>query len=236
MTRPAKSKRETVAYLRRVLRMNPLQDPGGILATRSSFLGLARAKRERAAPAGRDVHEHRAAMEQELDLLRETFWQMDLRQLRSGLGRLDLAAMPDLRAARDRLLLVARLRREFPRLAAHEDCDRDLFDLFKQAIVLPPREAAAVRERGIVRLRKSGRRRARRYRQMVGAMRRDFPQLFALEEDWLSRILREKPRSAAPKRRGSRDSDGEGVPWWIIWILVVLGLNVLRVVLRNAFQ
>ncbi|MBW3540607.1 MAG: FUSC family protein [Planctomycetes bacterium] len=220
------SRRDAGRYLARVLGMNPLREAEAIVERRNRFLGLAGPGD--GSGEGAEVMQRRDEARRAIESLRETFWSSELETLKQRLDGLELAVFPELQAAAERLRTVLAHRPAFPRLPAHPASDAELFDALKQLVVLPPREAAPLRER-LLRMTASPRRR-KRFQKMVKMIRREFPEIHALECDWFDEIAKAKqPKLVDGRTRESRFSiDTEGVPWWIYSLIIFAILMLIR--------
>lgn len=229
-TPPVKNRPAPADYLAQALRMNPLEQAADVIRLRNRFLGVADAS---SATRGPDPQDLRGKMARRIEAIREHFWTVDLKRLRRELASLKVDALPDLRMAADRLQAVMEFRSEFPRLAGHPNVELELFNDYKRAVTLTRREAAAIKTAVLDRLR--SRDRIKRYQKMVRMMRREFPELYELEEDWLQQILKARPRPSSRReaRADAEISSGSEVSSWIgSWVFWLVAIVVLRLLLR----
>jgi hypothetical protein len=135
-----------------------------------------------------------------------------------------------LKAATDRLRLVATFRPEFPRLAQHRKTDLSLFRFFKTAVVLPPREAGPYKERCLQHLASSDT--LKTCQKMVHMMRKEFPSLYQLESDFLGQVLKLKARRQSVEYAIASDGEGWGIPAWLIGVVVLVVIRALMAAMR----
>jgi hypothetical protein len=213
---------EARRYFRRMLEMNPLYDPSGVLALRRKSLGLTAAVREEAFSAAA-TGQQRAAVLEELDRLRREFWTLPLDQLQKSLESINVKRLPDLRPLVNRLRMVAACRGEFPRLASSMTGCLPLVHAFKSAVVLPPAEAGMHKEQFIRSVK--DKRQVKQVKQAAQKIKSEFPLLYDLEKDWFETLMKLKARyateSAFSNAGGSIEweSLGPGVVFAIIILL-----------------
>lgn len=218
--------RQCVNYLVKALQRNPLDESAQIVSGRSKLLGQ-NAMRPAAMAATREDHrQKRQDIFDEVERLRRDFWAAPLVELRSALAKLDASDFPDLRAAVDRLKLVALHRGEFPDLVRHRHFDSSFFAVFKEVLVSSPREVAVTRERALASFAKRG----RRGKKMIQLIKRTLPAIYDLEAGWLNSLSKQKRAVAASTKQATAspfvgDREGFNIPWWAI----ILGIVLLRV-------
>lgn len=223
--------RPVVQYLQSQLRANPFREAEGILRRRARHLG---AKPKPTDHRGQTPStERREAAQELIRKVREQFWSLPLDDLRRQLAAVDLKEFPDLKAAADRLLYVATYRPMFPQLAQHKRFNSTFFSVFKRIVVLPPREAGALKDDVLRSL--AAHRDVRACQRMVQVIKSEFPQLYQLDPHWLDAILKLK-RRAGPLVLTS-PSSGEGgfsIPGWAIVVVVVVVIRILAILARNS--
>jgi hypothetical protein len=222
---------EARQYFSRMLQMNPLSDPAGVLALRRTALGLPAAVREEQGGSLMASAEQRAAALAELDRLRREFWTLPLEQLQRALEAINVKRLPDLRPLVTRLRTVAACRGEFPRLAASAGNCLPLFHAFKTAVVLPPGEAGPHKDQFIRTVR--DRQQIKAVRQLVERIRSDYPVLFQLEKDWFETLLKLKPRQV--KTESMTFSTGES-EWGSFGPVAVFAAIILLRILLSALR
>lgn len=194
MTRLTLTEAEARDYVTRMLRMNPLFDPAGVLALRRATLGLKAAVGDGPSAARLVTPGERAAVVASIDRPRRDFWKLPIDQLQASLGAVDVKRLPDLRPLLDRLRAVASCRGEFARLAAAPGVYLPLVHAFKTAVVLPPGEAGPCKDQYIRGLKDRGQLKATR--RTVTIVGRDFALLYPLEKDWFETLRTVKLRRA----------------------------------------
>ncbi|REJ88464.1 MAG: hypothetical protein DWQ34_04670 [Planctomycetota bacterium] len=226
-------RRQRVRYLARALTLNPLAQSDELMRLRGRWLGFSGPEATQTSSTVDDLQERREQAAGVIRVVRERFWTVELNALHRRLASLNLEAFPDLKYAVHRLQVTADHRRDFPALSQRPNFDPRLFAAMKKVLVAAPRDAAQVKQRFLQTLGdKHDRRRARK---MVQLLRRDYPGLYRLEEDWFDSIVDYQPRKAA--KEGSGESvfggfsfDGYG---WLIWILILVVLRFVRMAMRD---
>lgn len=221
-----RSKRD-VAYLRSVLKMNPLNDSKTLLAYRKAYL-LA----DGSAPVLAEENEASPArleeLSQQIDELRASFWTLERGELHRRLGELDVGLFPQLSVAIDRLRTVADRRDAFMRFERHPSCFPEFLDAFRRVVVAAPGQAAEMR-RSALHAARTGHalRSPTEHRKAARVVLKKFPELAVLEEDWLTQLTEKRaPRRQSPER-------SEGVPRFISILIVMVILGVLRALLLD---
>jgi hypothetical protein len=220
-----------VQHLKQVLALNPLFEAETILERRHRFLGITVRRAVARVADSEQSSEQRELARRMIDDVRNKFWGMPLETLRAHLDAVDFRPFPELKAAADRLRMVATFRPDFPRLAQHPKTHLSLFGFFKNAVVLPPREAGAYKERCLQNLAASDALKV--CQNMVRMMRKEFPDLYQLESDWLSQIGKlKRAKGGDVYVPSSGESFGFSVPGWLIWVIVVLVLRIIMAAMR----
>ena len=169
--------------------MNPLTESEKIISFRATILGKSPDETKRSENA---IHQLRQTAVQKIDALRKQFWTTPQLTMLDELKKIDVQQLPDLQHAVQRLQLIAELIPEFQRLAAHPLTRINLVNTIKRMIMLPPREAGAIKA---AYLRKASYAKALPIVQkMVFMMHKEFPQIYNLEPDWFFEISKLKPR------------------------------------------
>jgi len=194
-------------YLVRLFELNPLEQSAEIIAARNAFLNPPD-REPSGVTADLDLTTRRQAAAQCVRELRTEFWDLDEDSLRERLERLDVGKFPQLIVAVNRMKAVAARRRSFDRLRQHRHCFAEFYDALLRIVVAAPRDAAELREqelrtlparKGYPHYRTLG-----EYRRLAAVIEQEFPELFALETEWLTAIGRWKPKK--PKRLISKDN------------------------------
>lgn len=214
-------------YLKRALQLNPVWRAADVIELRSRALGLARLDRPQSEVDSVDVARLRQAAKEQIAHVQTNFWKIPLESLKRTLEFIDVQRLPELAPVVNRLRTAAACRGEFPRLSQAAWMDSALFEAFKTAVVLPPADAGAVRERFLNRI--EDKRQLKRIKTAVSRIESEYPILFALERDWFH-TLKNYKLHRAPVMDGASGASFEmpeiGWPAWIgIFILI-------RVILR----
>lgn len=220
------------AYLARTLRMNPLYEADQVIALRSRALRL---KSDKPQPANvADLGKRRTDALARIEAIRKECWSAPPEQLLSRLDSLELDGLPDVQAAANRLKVVANNRAKLPQLASHKHFDGEFFSCLKTVLAESPRETAVLREQVLASFR-SGKLR-KRGRRMIKLLESKLPEVYALESDWFSALLRQKTTStdSALAPADSSASDGMAIPAWAWWIVVFVVIKVLAAIARNS--
>lgn len=192
-----------------------------VLASRAALHGVDVAKHNSYQTAI-DESARKSALRNKVYRLRDMVWEAPLEELRKHLGRLRLDGEPELAKLVSRLKAIVEARAELPQLTQHRDFDADFFECFKQVLTGSVRHSAEMRERVAAsfqdrKLRKRGQR-------MIKLLRREVPELAALEVDWLTRLSRQRGMSAVESYSATR-SDASESWWWpsggVIFLLII---------------
>lgn len=193
---------KVVAYLQGQLARNPWHESEEIVAKRAKALRL-----ERRNPQA-EAMEHGRRREQVRETLarvRAAAFTGDAQTLAAEVQALPVTDFPDLAAAAARLQVILSSRAKLPTLVHAPDFDADFLAILKQVLVSPARETAVVKEKALVAFnRRTLRKRGQR---MIGLVRRELPELYALERDWLDSLSSLKRRSYAGGYTASRSNN-----------------------------
>lgn len=177
-------------YLARVLRMNPLVESEKIIEFRATLLGIAKPKD--VVNDAAELQKSRAIATQKIEELRKRFWVTPQISLIEELKQIEVGQLPDLQPTVSRLLTIAELIPLFQKLAQHPDTRINLVNTIKRLIMLPPKEAGAIKA---AYLRKAAYASALPIvKKMVHMMYREFPDIYNLEPDWFFEISKLAPR------------------------------------------
>jgi hypothetical protein len=206
---------DAARYLAELSRMDPVREAASMIELRNRFIGLEGppAPAERRRP---DEEPDREAMADAVGRIRAGFWESEASDVSAALAELGLGDYPDLLAAARQMQRVAALRRQFDRAA--RDVDPKFMEAFRRIAVAPPDEAVVMRDKFVRRLVASAA--YRRARDSTKTIRRRFPELFEVEADWLSLILRlKKERKLAA---------GVGKSWFAFIVVYI----IIRLIMR----
>ena len=181
--------RDVAVYLVRVLSLNPIYEADEILAARDRYLGRSRTDPRRESW---ELREQREAVQSQLDSAREQFWTANDDELQAALAGLDADEFSDLKLATDRLNAVSQVRAEFVVLPEHKKCDHELLVKLQEVVVAAPREASRLKQAYLLRAVADASLHGRS-RRMIRLLRSKYPDVFALEAEWLESIRRSEP-------------------------------------------
>ena len=218
-------------YLARVLAMNPVQQSAQILALRNQMLGIE--SRESAQLAdGSKLARLRSKAKQQIESIREQMWRQHPQQLAGMLKSVDVRQLPEMKSAVERLQVVIQNHNHIRGLASHPQQHINLTNTFRRVVMLPPRESGSVKEAYLRQIIESSD--LPKIKSMVQVLQTEYPQLYALESDWLEsiRTLKARRRSSGGNS-GADEGEGYAIPGWLIWIGFVILFRVISAVMRN---
>jgi hypothetical protein len=217
-----------VQYVLSALKKNPVEQSDSIIRDRNRLLGLSPApKAEKSRSPVVDPREQRKLLLNRLDAIRSDFWTRALPDLREAIRQIDASGFPDIQPVVSRLAIVAAQRDKIPRLIAHKDFDAEFLKVFREVLTSAPRDSAVAKERmiaqfGIKSVRKRG-------TKMIRLIQDHAPELYKLEDRWLGSLVKQKNKPLAVQANDVQvSSEGFGIPWWSIFIV----LGILRAVIR----
>lgn len=237
MSNPHSSSKQEkiVQYVVRALQKNPVEEGASIVNSRNRLLGLAApVLNTKEIKTSRDPRLQRQEALKQLDAIRSDFWTKPLPDLKASLQAVDAEHFPDVLSVVRRLTVVANHRDKLPQLTAHKSFDGDFLKVFREVLTATPRDSAVAKERMLAQFGKSKVR--KRGSKMIRLIQQQLPELYALELNWLNSLVKQKNRKNRPVTLKSRDqftstaSSGFHIPWWVI----VLGLAILRAVIRMS--
>lgn len=177
------------AYLERVLALDPHDQFEQIARLREEFhaaTSMAQTREVSGVEPERSSTPSRQELANELATLRERLLELAPEEVESRLERMELAAHPELDRARVRLVAANRARDELALLLEDKHADRTLARQLRQLITADPQSALDLRNRSA---RTIGRGvRGNHARAFVKLLRKRYPQLAALEPQWLERL------------------------------------------------
>lgn len=174
-------------YVTHCLRLNPMWEADAVLIARAEVHGI-----ESMEDAGRqqtlEQARQRANVRSQVFALRDNAWTTPPEETLRELAELPIEDQPELEPVVRRLTVVAKARPRLAELATHRHYNEAFFEGFKQVLTGGPQQAALVREQGLAVL--QDRRARKHFRRMVKLLRRELPELCALEADWLNSVRR----------------------------------------------
>lgn len=234
---PKPTDKAALEHAARCLRLNPMWQAGEVLESRAGLLGLVDRRAEEQARATRQAEKKNALREQLLKV-RAAIWTAPLPQLQKKLDSLPVGSDPDLKPVADRLRVLVATRARLPQLTQDPDFNGDFFECFKQILTGSPRASAAVRERVLTSF--DDRRLAQRGRRMIELLRRETPEVCALEDAWLTRLQKKRSyflslrSKVQPAERTEARSGGCLSTTWYWWILIYIAIKALVALSRMS--
>lgn len=214
---------KSVRYLNSVLPLNPLSQSDRIVTARSKFLGID-PQQSADEFSDENLRDRREELADKLDEIRREFWSSDLQYVQSNLSKLRCGDFPDLEAAAIRLQRLAANRHHFGALAEEGLADPKFFKSFRIIMVAPPRIADSQRDKEIESIRSD--KRLKRVKKMVKQIRREMPDVYELERDWLDAVAAMRPRGNRGGNVFESNVEGLGCAFWIV--LFVLARVIIR--------
>ena len=214
------------SYLQNALRLNPIFESAECLALRRALLGVERVDKVDVT-SREERNQQREALRRQIGMVQSEFWRLPLDQLQRSLSALDTRNCPEFAPVVNRLRTAAACRGEFPKLGQMAGMHAGLFNTFKSSVVLPPVDAARVKERFLRSI--QDKKQLKEIRKASRLIQKTYPILYALERDWFGTI-------AKLKLYGSRidyGQTGQGIvdnffdtvsqmPWYSWWILFTM--------------
>ncbi len=178
-----------VKYLRHVLQLNPCESSREILNARRIFRNPAEEARIIAVDEeSREARtRRRTRLENRIDDVRQRFWDCEPDQIQAGLAEFETDDFPELTLEIERLLAVAKLRSSFEQLKRHRECFPNFTRFFRRLVVESPGNAARLRAAPPTWGFRQGKR-------LASTIQSEFPDLFALEPDWINRMQQRRER------------------------------------------
>ncbi|MCR9207209.1 MAG: hypothetical protein NXI28_03190 [bacterium] len=191
-------------YLRSMLDINPVWQSASALQLRRKTLRMPNHDRRQSGVDSDSVddmvakHQKRAKARETVTHLQQKFFHLSDDELSSGLASLNAEEVPELAPTIRRLQTAASERNSFVTMLDDKKFDRELVIALGTSVVLPQSDAGYVREKYIQNLTtKSSRKRARETSLKI---QKAYPNLFALERDWLTTLQNSK--SSGPMKSG----------------------------------
>lgn len=224
--RSAKQNRQ---YLEKVLALNPVAAAQQMVELRWQFCGFH--SRTTKGSAADDLGERRKWNRKQLELIRAEFWLMDSAKVHQALDELIVDDLPELKIGVDRLKQLTHCRRDMDALARNKKRDINLYNTFRRLVMLSPRKAGRVKEEYLRSLPYAEN--IDRVRRMVKLMKAEYPNLYAIEADWFSQILKIKSRNVSTSHRAEEGISFDlGIPSWMYVVTVILLFRFLLAMMR----
>ncbi|WP_236623635.1 hypothetical protein [Rhodopirellula baltica] len=191
-------------YLRSMLDINPVWQSASALQLRRKTLRMPNHDRRQTGVDSDSVddmvakHQNRAKARETVSHLQQHFFHLSDEELSTGLASLNAEEVPELAPTIRRLQIAASERNSFVTMLADKKFDRELVIALGKSVVLPQSDAGYVREKFIQNLTtKNSRKRARETSLKI---QKAYPNLFALERDWLTTLQNSK--ASGPMKSG----------------------------------
>ena len=187
---------ETREYLRTVLSLDVDVSADTIIRRRAEFLQGEPALLE-AEAAGDDDCELETIFRRRLRQLRGEFWNLPTEKLNQQLEQLQQVKHPPTVTAARHLARVAPHREALARLNSQPKANHVFLDALKRVLIAPAAEASAVREKQLGWMRPEQNAYHARARlaiqQTIKIIRRESPEVFELEANWLTELAQFNP-------------------------------------------
>lgn len=226
-----RSEAQQLAYLKRVLKMNPLSDAEHVLALRNRFHRAPELSAVQASGSPGNTYELRQETAAAIAELRRSFWQTELDVIKQRLAELPLGQFPDLHHAARRLAILAANRHQFAQLAAEKQFNRGFLSNLKEILVLSQKETAELKD--AVLLKMADKSRSKQVRKSLKILDKLAPELYDLEEEWFELLRTAKP--SLPSRSNQAETGkAEETGWgWIIWVAIIIAAKLLGALTRG---
>ena len=218
-------------YLARVLRMNPVYQSGQIIKARNQLLGLTNPDQQELADHAK-LEKLRERANGQIEEIRASMWKFSPSRLSEMLRSIDVRQLPELKTAVLRLNQVIKNHEPLQTLAQHPRQHINLTNTFKRVVMSSPKEAGAIKEAYLRQIIESPD--LRDIKVMASMLQTEYPNLYAMESDWLNEIQRLKARRKPSLNSGDDvgESYGSGVPGWLIWIGFIIIFRVIAAIVR----
>lgn len=187
-------------YLSQVLQMNPLDQPAEILIRRKQFLQPQSDSRQFDTMNTSNEERKTQTLEQ-INSLRKHFWSFKSGMIEQQLNEIDLSDFPELTFASGRLRKIATLRESFARLKHRCEGHEEFYEQFCTLVISSPAEAERLRSASFTRPKATEDDfelvRPGDDRKIARIVQQDFPELYAVEKDWLNQLAATSKKSNA---------------------------------------
>lgn len=187
-------------YLSQVLQMNPLEQPAEILTRRKQFLQPQSENRQFDTMNSSYEERRRHALELINDL-RKHFWSFKTSVIEQRLNEIDIADFPELTFATGRFRKIVNLRESFTRLQHRCEGHETFYEQFCTLVISSPAEAERLRSTS------HAQPEATMFdvelvspeeeQKLARIVQQEFPELYALEKDWLNQLAATSKKSNA---------------------------------------
>jgi len=225
-----RSPKLTRQYLDRVLPLSPVVAAQQMVDLRWRFCGF-NTEAVVGGSASDDLAERRKWNRRELEKIRSAFWLLDPAQSRQALDELLVDDLPELKIGIDRLKQLSHCHADMNELARHRKRNINLYNTFRRLVMLSPRKAGSVKEKYLRSLAYAEN--LDKVQRMVRMMQTEFPNLYAIESDWFTQILKIKSRRGSDNGPVSGGISVDlGIPSWMYVVTVMLIFRVIFALMR----
>ncbi|QDT88445.1 hypothetical protein [Gimesia algae] len=187
-------------YLSQILQMNPLEQPAEILNRRKQFL-QPQSEFHQFDTMNSSYEERRTQALEQITTLRKHFWSFKTSVIEQRLNAIDIADFPELTFAIGRLRKIAALRESFTRLQHRCEGHETFYAQFCTLVISSPAEAERLRSTSVARPQGAvfdlELVRPEDERKLARIVQQEFPELHALEKDWLNQLAATSKKSNA---------------------------------------
>ncbi|WP_417392106.1 hypothetical protein [Gimesia sp.] len=187
-------------YLSQVLQMNPLEQPAEILTRRKQFLQPQSENRQFDTMNSSYEERRRHALELINDL-RKHFWSFKTSVIEQRLNEIDIADFPELTFATGRFRKIVNLHESFTRLQHRCEGHETFYEQFCTLVISSPAEAERLRSTSHIQPEATmfdvELVRPEEEQKLARIVQQEFPELYALEKDWLNQLAATSKKSNA---------------------------------------
>ena len=214
--------KDPVQYLQRVLSLSPVESATKILNRRAYHLGI----RKPIKPVSEeDLQRKRGRAEEQINQIRKDFWTTNVTTLNQSIKAVNAKDFPELQTALDRLKMVSTFRSDFETLGTHPAKVDNLLLALKRLVIVPPKQAGALKESYLKKV--ADGKALKDIQKMVAVIRKEFPNLYRMEADFLDSVAKVKGRYVSPESASSGPMIDFEIPAWIIYVGVFLIIRIL---------
>jgi hypothetical protein len=180
-----------LAYLQRILQMDPLEQPVQILAVRAAWQNNQEVLDLNDSLQVLRIDRYQKTAKQ-IAGIRDQFWKWDQEVLQQQLESISADEFPDLKVAVLILCAVSTRRDSFRRLQTHPACFPEFLETFQKLLVASPRQAVALRDEletaSLYGLSFPACRSPREFQRIARVIQDEFPELAALQNAIVSQL------------------------------------------------
>jgi hypothetical protein len=224
--RGAPSRQQSIDYVARLLRMNPIHQGDSIIRARNELLRLETGE-SGAADAivlRQRVRDYRVEALEKLKAIREVFWRLTSTELDAQIEAIENLPFDDMKRAARRLRTVARHRETFVALMGSpsdqtESVTEFVFvDSLKEVLVRSPRDTVMQREHVLDTFGIRARRKA--CQRKLRTLKVQLPAIYELEANWFDSLCRRKAGASRWKSSGGREQSNKKAGYVVVCIFL----------------